>query len=63
MIIKAKLINSEDESISIIEVEKGWFTGQHVLCIHDDKEVSDTKAMHLLDKETIAFLLEELPKI
>ena len=60
---RKKIVNSQNETLSIGKIQGGMFEGQHLLCIHDDKEVSDTIAMHLLDKETIAFLLEELPKL
>ena len=55
--------NSQGELISINEIVKGDFRGLHVLRIHDDPNVSSVIAIHLLDKETIAFLLEELPKL
>ena len=55
--------NSQGEVIDIIEVVRGAFKGSHILRIHDDPNVSSVIAIHLLDKETIAFLLEELPKL
>lgn len=57
------VINSEGEKLSILQVANGPFTGQHILCIFDDDEVSDTVACHLLDRKTIDFLLEELSKL
>ena len=59
----AQLTNSQNELMTIVEITAGPFTGQSVLRIHDDPSVSNTVAIHLLDKETIAFLLEELPKL
>lgn len=63
MTVVAKLVNSEFEIIDIAKVDTGSFTGQYILRIHDDKHISNTIAMHLLDKQTVRFLLEELGKL
>jgi len=52
--------NTQGELISIKQMGSGEFAGQHVLCIHDDPEVSDTVAYHLLDIGTLNWLLEML---
>ena len=54
--MKNEYINSQDEKIEIKLVIDGPFEGEHVLCIHDDPDVSDTIAYHLLDKGTVKWL-------
>lgn len=51
--------NSESEIITTDKVTYGDFKGKYILVIHEGLK----SAPHLLDKETIAFLLKELPKL
>lgn len=55
-------INSQGEKIEIFRVEKGEFKGQNVLIMHDDEDVSNTRAIMLLDESTVNWLLEHLTK-
>lgn len=61
--LRAELTNSQGELIEIRKVRKKPFTGQHILVMYDDLAASNVRAIHLLDKETIAWLLKELPKL
>jgi len=57
------LINSQNERIEIKKINSGDFDGQYLLVIHDDRHVSNVKALHLLDESTVRWLLKELPKL
>jgi len=62
IVIVAEMSNTQSERIDIVQVEAGFFKGSYVLRIHDDPP-SKIIACQLLDSATIAWLLQELPKL
>ena len=59
-----KYTNSQDEVITIERIEKeGEFIGEHMLVIHDDPEISSTRAPMLLDKRFLLWLIDRLTEL
>ncbi len=56
------LVNSQGEKIEIKKCEASEFDKWHVLRLHDDSP-STVVAYHLLDEQTIDWLLIELQKL
>jgi len=66
MTVITQLTNSENEEIFIEQLPApGPFKDQYLLIIKDDlpPKGAGTRALHLLDKATRDWLLEELPKL
>lgn len=59
---ESELVNSENERIAIKMINRGPFAGNRLLCLFDDLP-GTTVAIHLLDDETIDWLLDKLKTI